>query len=63
MSSILFGRNTSVVKREGGDGSVGNTKHQWRYRLIGKNGFWKEKVPRQALLTHSSDHRWVWTYR
>ena len=28
MSSVLLGRKTTVVKREGGDGVLGNTEHQ-----------------------------------
>ena len=28
MGSILFDRKTAMVKRKGGDGVLGNTKHQ-----------------------------------
>ena len=63
MGSVQFGQNTTVVRREGGDGGAGNIEHQWRCRLLGKNGIWSENVPHQTVLTHSSNHRWTWTNR
>ena len=45
-------------KHNGGeDGGAGNIEHQWRCRLLGKNDICNEKVPRQALLTHSFGYR------
>ena len=32
MSSVLLGKNTTMVKREGGDGGAGNIEHQGRWR-------------------------------
>ena len=35
MGLVMFDQNIMAVKREGGDGGAGNTKHQWRCRLLG----------------------------
>ena len=37
MCSVLFDRNTALVKREGGDEGAWNTEHQWTCRLLGQN--------------------------
>ena len=56
MGLVMFDQNIMAVKREGGDRGAGNTKHQWRCRLLGQSGIWREKVPCQTLLTNSSGH-------
>ena len=41
MGSVLFVRNTTMVKREGGDGGARNTEHLWRKK--------RRKVPIEGV--------------
>ena len=58
-------------RENGGEGIVrakmreGEEKRsQWKVeRFFGKNAFWREQMPCHNFLTHSSNHRCVWTNR